>query len=601
MNDSIWQICGQQCEVANALAQQIAVSPQIAAILINRGITDFQKADAFLHPKLAHLRDPMQIPAMEKAAKRVLVAKEKGEKVVVYGDYDVDGVTGTAIIVLVLRFLGINASYYIPHRYGEGYSLSIDATNKIAGDGTKLIITVDCGIASAAEVEEANKLGMEVIVTDHHNIPPQLPPAFALVNPKLIAADHPSKNLSGAGVAFKFAWAVLKTAGIKDAAFLTSLLDLAALGTFSDVVPLSEENRVLAVNGLRMINERERIGIKHLIEAAGLNGDITEDRVYFMLAPRINAAGRLEHASKAVELFLSDDPQVTRELAAELGRINTRRQGIGETIRDDVFGQISEEYVKANRVIALHGDNWHPGVIGIVASKVAEHYWRPTVLIGINEGVGRGSARSINGISIYELLDSCRDLFLDFGGHEGAAGFEITLENIPEFERRVKETADRLISDEDLKVKIQIDAELDPAEINLALVKELDKLAPYGEGNQPPVFASYGLQIESMRQVGSGGKHLKLKLKKDNASLDVIGFGFGHLYNQLSYDRLYDFAYNLEANLWEGFERVQLGLVDVKLSLPPSSTSVKDAPFSQPACPPSAGKPAGRREKVSPL
>jgi len=567
VNQSVWQIKEPQAGLASLLASQLKISPMTAALLINRGITNLESAEAFLNPKLAHLCDPMQIPDMEKAARRALQAKERGEKVVVYGDYDVDGVTGTTILVLALRFLGIEASYYIPHRYGEGYSLSIEAINKLAADGTKMIITVDCGISSLEEVDEAYKLGLEVIVTDHHNIPAQLPKAFALVNPKLIVGEHPSKFLCGAGVAFKFAWAMLKVAGIKDVEFLTSLLDLAALGTFSDVVPLTAENRSIAINGLRLINERKRLGLKHLIEAAGVKGEVTEDRVYFMLAPRINAAGRLEHASKAVELFLSDDPQVAKELATELGRINTRRQGIGEGIRDEAFGQVNDEYVKENKVIVLHGDNWHPGVIGIVASKIAEHYWRPAVLVGINEGIGRGSARSINGINIYELLDACQDLFLDFGGHEGAAGFEIALENIPEFEKRLKETADRIIKEEDLKTKIEIDAVLDPAEINLAFVKELDKLAPFGEGNQPPVFASRGLQIESMRQVGKSDKHLKLKLKKDKASLDVIGFGFGHLFNQLAYDKLYDFAYNLEANLWEGFERVQLGLVDVREGL----------------------------------
>jgi single-stranded-DNA-specific exonuclease len=346
--------------------------------------------------------------------------------------------------------------------------------------------------------------------------------------------------------------------------FLTSLLDLAALGTFADVVPLSGENRILAVNGLRLINERKRLGIRCLAEAAGIKGDINEERIYYMLAPRINAAGRLEHASKAVELFLSGDLAETQKLAGELSTINTRRQGIGEEIREAVFTRIDDDYLKQNQVIVLHGDNWHPGVIGIVASRVAETYHRPTVLIGINEGVGRGSARSVAGINVYALLDSCRDLFLDFGGHEGAAGMEVALENIPELEKRLKETAERLIAPEDLTPKLLIDAELDLQQLSLGVVKELAKLAPFGEGNPLPLFMSQGLEISQLRVVGKEGKHLKLKLKGEGGvELSAIGFGMGHLQDKLAYGKKYTVAYHLTANEWEGFERVELELVDI--------------------------------------
>ena len=385
--------------------------PLLHSILRNRGVADIE---AFLNPKLSNLRDPFEIPDIQKAAQRALLAKERGEKVLVYGDYDVDGVTGTAILVHALRFLGIDATYYVPHRYGEGYSLSLDSVRKIAGSGVKLVVTVDCGIASAVEIEEANALGMEVIVTDHHNLPHALPKAFAVVNPKQIQGEHPSKYLSGAGVAFKFAWALLRTAGLKDSIFLTSLLDLASLGTVSDVVPLTEENRILAVGGLNLINERKRLGIKHLAEAASLYGKISVNNIYFGLAPRLNAAGRLEHASKSVDLLLSDDPVRARELAEELSRINTRRQGLGSSIKEEIFSQLSDAFVSENRLILLSGKNWHPGVIGIVASQVVDAFNRPTVLIGINDGAGRGSARSIDGLNIYEILDSCHDLFLDF-------------------------------------------------------------------------------------------------------------------------------------------------------------------------------------------
>jgi len=562
--NTIWRIYKSEHALANTLSQELKISPLTAQVLINRGIRNMEEAEGFLNPKLSHLRDPLEIPDIDRAARRVLLAREKNEKVLVFGDYDVDGVTGTAILVHTLRFLGIPASYYIPHRYGEGYSLSLESVKRIAEAGVKLIITVDCGIASFIEVEEANALGMEVIVTDHHNLPENLPRAYARVNPKLISGTHPSKYLSGAGVAFKFAWALLRIAGIKDSQFLTSLLDLASLGTVSDVVPLTAENRVLAVRGLNLINERRRLGIKHLAEAASLYGKISVNHIYFGLAPRINAAGRLEHASKSVELLLTEDPAQAKTLANELNRINLRRQDIGSSIREEVFSQLSESYVSDNKMVVLSGENWHPGVIGIVASQVVDRYCRPTVLVGINEGVGRGSARSMDGINMYELLDSCRDLFLDFGGHEGAAGFEIKPENIPELKSRLREKVELAISAEDLRPQVVIDAELEPLKISMGLIKELEVLDPQGEGNPSPVFMSRNLYLANMRRVGAEGRHLKLKLSDGKINLDTIGFDLGGLADRLSYNDQYDIAYKLETNEWDGFEVAQLSLVDVR-------------------------------------
>lgn len=568
MNTTIWQLFKPNKDLAQVLSQELKISPLTAQVLINRGIRNVHEADIFLNPRLAHLRDPMEIPNIERAAGRVLLAREKGEKVLVFGDYDVDGVTGTAILMHTLRFLGIDTSYYIPHRYGEGYSLSLESVRKIAESGVKLIITVDCGIASRIEIEEANALGMEVIVTDHHNLPKDLPRAYAIVNPKLISTEHPSKYLSGAGVAFKFAWALLRIAGVRDGEFLTSLLDLASLGTVSDVVPLNAENRILAVTGLKLINERKRVGIKCLAEAASLYGKISVNHIYFGLAPRINAAGRLEHASKSVELLLTEDSGRAKALAEELNRINLRRQDIGNLIKEEVFGKLNENYIAQNKLIILSGENWHPGVIGIVASQVVDRYFRPTVLVGINDGVGRGSARSIDNINMYELLEACRDLFLDFGGHEGAAGFEIRPENIPELKSRLKEEVDKVVSAEDLKPRIVIDAELSPSQITMSLIKELEVLDPHGEENPPPVFMSKNLNLIDMRRVGANGRHLKLKLSDGKINLDTIGFDLGNWSEKLSYSNRYDIAYKLETNEWDGFEVAQLSLVDVREAKP---------------------------------
>ncbi|MEA3493176.1 MAG: single-stranded-DNA-specific exonuclease RecJ [Candidatus Margulisiibacteriota bacterium] len=555
-----WELIEPNKPLAQSLSVEFKLSPLTTQVLINRGVTDTAKAEEFLRPRLAHLRNPMEIPNVEKAARRLLEVKARGEKVLIFGDYDVDGVTGTSILLQTLRFLGIDATYYIPHRYGEGYSLSIDAVKKIAESGIKLIITVDCGISSLEEVAEAGRLGLDVIITDHHNLPNQLPNAYAIVNPKMIPYDHPSEHLSGAGVAFKFAWALLKIAGEKDSVFLTSLLDLASLGTIADVVPLNRENRVLAAAGLNLINQRKRIGISELADAAKIGDRISIRNVNFGLAPRINAAGRLEHASKAVELMVTDDPVKARELAKELGQINTRRQGIGKDIQEEVFSRLDDNYIQQNRLAVLSGADWHPGVIGIVASKVVDRFSRPAVLIGVTDGVGRGSARSIDGINIFNILETCSDLFTDFGGHAGAAGFEIDADKIPELTKRLQAEAEKRISPEDLRSKIFIDAEVDLSTVTLNLVKELDVLDPHGEGNPVPIFSSRGIALSNMRTVGADGKHLKAKI----LGIDMIGFGFGNLGKALSYDKKYDIAYHLNANEWNGFEVAQLALVDIR-------------------------------------
>ncbi|MFH1386280.1 MAG: single-stranded-DNA-specific exonuclease RecJ [bacterium] len=556
-----WNYYVNKTVESEKVATQFNLRPLLAQILLNRGIND---VDKFLDPKLNYLNDPFEIPDIEKAARRVLLAKERGEKVLVYGDYDVDGVTGTTLLVKTLEQIGIKAEYYIPHRYDEGYSLSVDAVKKIAAKGTNLIITVDCGISAAKEITLANSLGMEVVITDHHNLPEKLPVAFAIVNPKQLPAGHPSRNLAGVGVAFKFVWALLRTAGIRESAFLMSLLDLVALGTFADVVPLTAENRILAVHGLSQLAEKKRLGLRYLADAAGINGKISINQVHFGLAPRINAAGRLEHASKSVDLFLTDDPIVAKSLAQELSRINSRRQDIGTAIKEEVFALIDDNYVAENKVIVLAGANWHSGVIGIVASKVAETRFRPTILIGIGEGVGRGSARSFNGFNIYEILAQNQDLFLDFGGHEGAAGFAITIENIPVLQARIKEQADKTITPEDMVPKISIDAKIEPAEITLGLVKELDVLAPYGEGNQQPVFVTEGLRLADYKKVGKEGQHLKAWFTRDGVRLETIAFGLGHIAESFNYQKKYSIAYKLESNEFNGFETAQLSLVDIR-------------------------------------
>lgn len=535
-------------------------------LLVNRGLNDAKKIDQFLNPHISNLTDPKEIPGLVKAAARVLLAREKNEPVVVFGDYDVDGVTATAIMFETLKFLGLNVTYYIPHRHREGYGLSIPAIEQLAQDGAKLIITVDCGISNLAEIKKAGELGLDVIVTDHHNIPANLPRAFAILNPKIIEGDHPAKELAGAGVAFKFAWGLLRVAGIKDSKFLISLLDLAALGTLADVVPLHAENRILAVLGMRVINERKRQGIVALAEIASLPAQITVNNIYFAIAPRINAAGRLVHASHAAELLLTSDPATAKKLSFELNEINLKRQGIGDDIREAVFDQISDEYLAKNKIVVLSGPDWHPGVIGIIASKVVDACFRPTVLISVVDGEGRGSARSVAGVNIFEVLTSCSELFSRFGGHKGAAGFSITAEKIPRLKEKLANVASELINDESLQPKLMIDAEIKPGQLNLNFVKELERLEPYGQGNSQPVFMSRHLKILDMKKIGKDGRHFKAKFCNNDAILDTIAFSKGAWADELSYDKTYDLAYRLEANEWNGFVNVQLSLIDIRES-----------------------------------
>jgi len=557
-----WQQFRPDSALSGRVAESLEISPVTAQVLINRGMHTEEKAKYFLEPKLSNLTDPRNLPDASKAAKRILKAREKGEKIFVYGDYDVDGVTGTAILVETLNFLGFTPSYYIPHRYDEGYGLNNEAIKEIKASGADLILTVDCGVSNIEEIKFAHSLGLEVIVTDHHNPPKKLPGAFAIVNPKLGNKNDPARELSGAGVAFKFAWALLREAGIQESGMLLSLLDLTCLGTIADVVPLVDENRILASQGLLSISARKRTGLRALLDAANINGKVGTREVNFGLSPRINAAGRLEHASFAIDLLLSRDENTARDLADKLNKINVKRQKIGSGIQEEVFLAMKERPADETLII-LEGKQWHPGVIGIVASQVVDAFYRPAVLIGVTDGVGRGSARSIDGFNIFELLEKCRDLFIDFGGHELAAGFEIACDKIPELKKRLRAEVSKMIDPAQLEEKLQIDAEISGEDISLGLIRELETLGPFGKGNSEPLFTTRGLKLIDSRRVGDGS-HLKAKFSDGALTLETIGFGLGKTFPNLSFSSKYDIAYELRSSQWNGFESAELRLVDLK-------------------------------------
>lgn len=557
-----WSIHKSDEKLASEISSEFCLSRPAAQILINRGIQKKDEVERFLAPRLSFLKDPFEIPDMQKAVNRTLEAVRNKEKVYVWGDYDADGVTGASIVVLGLKKLGIEAGCYIPHRYDEGYGLNIEGLKKIASSGATLLITVDCGISNFKEIGYAKTLGMDVIVTDHHNIPEKLPPAVACVDPKRMERDHPSRDLAGAGVAFKFIWALLRTAGFRESAEIKEFLDLAALGTIADVVPLTGENRILAVCGIKLLNEKKRAGVKHLFSAAKLSGDITARNISFMLAPRLNAPGRLKHAELSLSLLLEDDPQKAKSIADEINLVNAQRQQIGALIGEDVFSRIIDP--ENTKLIMLSGKNWHPGVIGIVASRISEKYNRPSILISDSGRVCRGSARSIEGFDIYKLLFSCRDIFSDFGGHKDAAGFEMPSGSIEELKARLSKEIEGSFTFDELVPKTKIDVEADPEDASGELAREIERLAPFGQGNPNPVFMTRDLRISSCNKVGSKGAHLKLKLTRGRTCLDAIGFGLGGLFDELPKDSPVDIAYNLMLNEWDGFTMPQAQLVDVR-------------------------------------
>lgn len=557
-----WSLHKRDDRLAADIASKFRISKPTAQILINRGISLNEDIERFLAPKLSFLRDPFEIPDMHKAVERTLSAVRNKEKVFVWGDYDADGVTGSSIVVLGLRKTGIEAGCYIPHRYDEGYGLNVEGLKKIASLGATLLITVDCGISNLKEIEFARTLGIDVIVTDHHNIPEVLPPAVACVNPKRMESDHPSKNLAGAGVAFKFVWALLRSAGFKESSEIKEFLDLVALGTIADVVPLTGENRILAVSGISLLNEKRRAGVKHLFSSAKLSGDITARNISFMLAPRLNAPGRLKHAELSLNLLLEDDPQKAKSIADEINLVNSQRQQIGALIGEDVFSRITDP--ENTKLIVLSGKNWHPGVIGIVASRISEKYNRPSILISDSGKVCRGSARSIEGFDVYKLLLSCKDIFSDFGGHKDAAGFEMLSGSIEELKSRLAREIEGSFTYDELVPKTRIDVEAEPEELSCGLAREIERLAPFGQGNPSPVFLSKNMKVDSCKKVGAKGSHIKLKLSRGGAVIDAIGFGLGALADEMPRNLAVDIAFNLSVNEWDGFVISQAQLVDIR-------------------------------------
>ncbi|HBO84009.1 MAG: single-stranded-DNA-specific exonuclease RecJ [Deltaproteobacteria bacterium GWC2_42_11] len=547
--------------------RELGIYPLTAQLLINRGISDIESAFCFLSPELKNLHNPFLMKDMDKAVVRIIEALQKNENIVIYGDYDVDGTTATSILYLFLKEIGANVSYYIPERLKEGYGLNKPALEGLYKNGAKIIITTDCGISNYDEVLFANSLGWDVIITDHHEVPSRVPPAFAVLNPKQSDCNFPFKELAGVGVAFNLIMALrsrLRGNGYfaNGEPNLKNYLDLVALGTIADMVPLVDENRIFARSGLELLSSAARPGIKALKDVSRVsNGSTTSGHVSFQLAPRINAAGRLEKADTSVKLMTADNPDEALRLARELDRENSARQNIESEILNEAVG-IIEDYLKRNNLdnaIVLASEKWHQGVIGVVASRLVDMYYRPTILISISGEIGKGSGRGIRGFHILEGLQACSQYLEKFGGHKAAAGLNINKGNVLAFRDAFLKFASKLKED-DLIPRLSIDAPVHLDELNENVVREIDSLAPFGLGNTEPILCAKDVQIIQSQVVGTN--HLRFKTTQKNRIFNAIAFGFGDMH---PIDGKYmDMAFTPCVEEWNGNKDLKLNVKGLK-------------------------------------
>ncbi len=554
------------------LVEATSLPTIIVKILVNRGLTTIETIDRFLNPDITDLKDPFAMTGMEAGIDRVTAALYENEKIMIYGDYDVDGITATSLLYQVLNKLGGQVDFYLPNRLTQGYGLSTDGINKARDKGVTLIITVDTGITAVDEIEYAREQGIEVVVTDHHEAGVAIPKAYAIINPKQPDCSY-GGELSGVGVAYKFAQALYVRLN-QDESELHEHLDLVALGTSADIVPLVEENRILTKFGIKQIARTTKPGIKSLAFVSGLMGkEIGTGQVVFILAPRINALGRLGDASEAARLLSTRDERLASEIARKLDRENRRRKEIDEKTLNEALEQMTELVdLENDRAIVLAAEGWHQGVIGIVASRLVERFHLPTVMIAISDGEGKGSARSIPGFHLCEALKECEHLLIRYGGHKYAAGLSIKPENIPAFREKFKEVSIKYLTNEDTVPKLHIDSELEMRDIDDDFIRKIEQFSPFGPQNMRPVFLTRNCEVVGSPYV-VGNNHLKMKVRKGDSVFDAIGFGFGDMARVIA-DRgcLVDMVYAVEFNTYNGVTRIQIRIRDIKPTIGELST-----------------------------
>jgi single-stranded-DNA-specific exonuclease len=554
---------GQQ----TALASLLSISRMTASVLVGRGVTTKEQADRWMSPQAAGTHDPFLIPDVEIAVDRLHRAVQTGERICFYGDYDVDGMSATSLYILFFRGLGANVCWYIPDRLGEGYGLNESAIARVRSDGATLLVTSDCGTTSHREVEAACRLGIDVIITDHHQGEDLLPPAFAIMNPYRKDSRYPFPGLCSAGLAYKVVQAYATTYG-SGRVVVESFLDLVALATVADVVPLQDENRYLVRQGLDLISRGVRPGIKALKSVAGVDRTCTAGTIAFRLAPRINAAGRLAHADLGVQLLTTESEADAHRIAGQLEQLNRERQAIEEQTVTQALAAVNPDDLPAALVVASR--DWHLGVVGIVAARLVERYHRPAVVIAINEdGIGKGSARSIPGFDLYQALAACRHVLKGYGGHPAAAGLTIEEARLPEFVQGFQRVAAGWSEQHGRDPLLHVDAEVKLMDVGPHAVRELDRLHPFGAGNPEPVFVVRNLAMLDMRVVGDG--HLKLTVRQQGSTpFESIGFRLGDLltHRGLSRTASIDLAFMPELNRWNGFDRIQLRIKDLRAAQP---------------------------------
>ncbi len=544
------------------MSKKFQISPLTAIILYNRGICEDETVSRFLSRDLNLMHDPYLLKDMEKATERIIRARDNNEKITIYGDYDVDGITSIAILYKHLQEMGIAVDYYVPDRMQEGYGVNKDALDKIKSEGTSLIITVDTGITAVEESEYAREIGLDVIVTDHHECKEQIPDVYAAIDPKRKDCKYPFKSLAGVGVVFKLIQALDEKKSLPD--LMDKYADFLCLGTVADISPLIDENRVIVSEGLKRFKDTKNIGLKALIDVSTGGKAITTSTIGYTIAPRINASGRLGCASRSVELFLTDDVEKAKSLAESLCEENTLRQQTEQKMFREAMEYLeAHPEVKDDNIIVIPHKEWHHGIVGIVSSKITEKFYKPSILFAIDGDEAKGSGRSVNGFNLFGVLENCSDLLEKFGGHELAAGLTIKAENIEAFRQRVNECAKEGFSKDASLPTIMIDAAIKVQYVTLDTVYDINKLQPFGVDNPTPAFAVRNIKIHKI-SVMSDGKHLRMTLLKDGKYVDSVGFGMGEYYQYLQEGDYIDVAFALDINDYKGFQNVQMILKDIK-------------------------------------
>jgi len=560
--EKLWVFKKEDEHTRELFAKELGISLVTAQLLINRHITTTREAEVFLKCSFDSLHNARLLKGMDKAVSRIKKAISKKENIVIYGDYDVDGISAVSLLVLVLKRLGAKVSYYIPNRIEEGYGLNNPAIKAAKKKKTSLIITVDCGTGASREVEYANSLGIDVIITDHHEITGELPKAFAIINPMQHDCPYPFKHLSGVGLAYKLAEVLAEDSSIRMAEYL----DLVALGNVADIVPQVGENRILTRYGLRELNQTNKVGLHALIKVSGLSGrEIISGHIGFILGPRINASGRIGSPELSVKLLLTEDEKEAEELADTLNKENRNRQKLEGRILKDAFEKAEELDLKKENAIVLASEDWHKGVIGIVASRLVEKYYKPTILIALSKGVGRGSGRSIAGFHLFDAIKSCKRHLDNFGGHEGACGLTIREDKIGSFKKAFNKVSQVALSENVLKPKVEIDMEIPLNTLSGKLIYELDGLAPFGPWNPKPLLSTRNLELKNAPQrIGKDG--FKVWVTDKKLTCEAVGFRKAKSHLPRLITNKVDIAYTPEINNWRGMSSIQLTIQDIKPS-----------------------------------